>query len=165
MSKRSKARELAMQMLFLIDMNNDIDDKIILNMIQDRLEDEELVKLSWSLYSGTMRYRTDLDAQIKKAAKNWSISRMAITDRNLLRLGCFELNHMDTPSSVVINEAVKLAKKFGAENSSSFINGILDKLSKEFHLQSESAPATAAIASPGDEEPEATQDDSSTATE
>lgn len=131
MAKRSKARELAMQMLFLVDMNRDVDDDAVLSMIQERIDDEELQKFSWSLFSGTIRNRDELDAQIQKVAKNWSLKRMTTTDRNLLRLGAFELHHLDTPNSVVINEAIKLAKKFGTEKSSAFINGILDKLNKE----------------------------------
>lgn len=138
MAKRSKARELAMQMLFLIDINSDVDEKTILHMIQERIDHEEILKFSWTLYSGTMKHRDELDEQIKKVAKNWSLSRMAVTDRNLLRLGCFELKHLETPASVVINESIKLAKKFGTEKSSSFINGILDKLAKNSDAQSES---------------------------
>ncbi len=135
MAKRSKARELAMQMLFLVDVNRDVDDDAVLRMIQERIDDEELEKFSWLLFSGTLRHRDDLDQKIQKAAKNWSLKRMTTTDRNLLRLGAFELHHLDTPASVVINEAIKLAKKFGTENSSAFINGILDKLNKESNLQ------------------------------
>ena len=135
MAKRSKARELAMQMLFLVDMNRDVDDDAVLSMIQERIDDEELQKFSWSLFSGTIRNRDELDAQIQKAAKNWSLKRMTTTDRNLLRLGAFELHHFETPNSVVINEAIKLAKKFGTEKSSAFINGILDKLNKEIDDQ------------------------------
>ncbi|MCG6155460.1 transcription antitermination factor NusB [Rubinisphaera margarita] len=128
MSKRSKARELALQMLFLVDMNPDVDGKTVLEMIQERIEDQEASRFSWQLFSGTMERRDQIDAAISAVAKNWTLKRMAATDRNLLRLGCFELQHFDTPPTVVINEAIDLAKKFGAENSSSFVNGILDQL-------------------------------------
>ncbi len=128
MSKRSKARELALQMLFLVDMNPDVDGDTILHMIQERIDDPDVSRFSWQLFSGTQSHTEEIDAAITAVAKNWSIKRMAATDRNLLRLGCFELQHLDTPSSVVINEAIDLAKKFGAENSASFVNGILDQL-------------------------------------
>ncbi len=141
MAKRSKARELAMQMLFLVDVNPDVDDDTVLRMIQERIDNEELEKFSWLLFSGTVRCREELDQQIQKAAKNWSLKRMTITDRNLLRLGTFELYHCDTPNSVVINEAIKLAKKFGTENSSAFINGILDKLNKESAVHQSDSPS------------------------
>lgn len=140
MAKRSKARELAMQMLFMVDMNPNVDDDTVLGMIQERIDDKELQKFSWSLFSGTISHRDELDQQIQNAAKNWSLKRMAPTDRNLLRLGAFELYHLDTPNSVVIDEAIKLAKKFGAENSSAFINGILDNLNREVAI--ESTPST-----------------------
>lgn len=143
MAKRSKARELAMQMLFLVDMNPDVDDDTVLGMIQERIDDEELEKFSWSLFSGTIRHRDELDQQIRNAAKNWSLERMAPTDRNLLRLGAFELYHLDTPNSVVIDEAIKLAKKFGTENSSAFINGILDNLNRETALEPTPQPPSA----------------------
>jgi len=128
MAKRSKARELAMQMLFLVDMNPDIDGKTVLHMIQERLEDEQQSRFAWMLFAGTMEHRETIDDRISKVAKNWTLKRMAVTDRNLLRLGCFEIDYHDTPHTVVIDEIIELAKKFGAENSASFVNGILDKL-------------------------------------
>jgi len=115
-------------MLFLVDMNPDVDGKTVLEMIQERIDDHEASRFSWQLFSGTMEHREQIDAAITAVAKNWTLKRMAATDRNLLRLGCFELQHFDTPATVVINEAIDLAKKFGAENSSSFVNGILDQL-------------------------------------
>lgn len=131
MSKRSKARELAMQMLFLKDMNPDIGEKTVWRMIEERLEDEEQTRFSWFLYAGTMKHRDSIDQRISQVAKNWSLKRMAATDRNLLRLGCFEMDYHDTPKNVVIDESVELAKKFGTENSAGFVNGILDKLGGE----------------------------------
>jgi len=130
MSKRSKARELALQMLFLVDMNPDIDHTTVLKMIQERLKDEELSRLGWQLFSGTVDHREKIDEQISSIAKNWSLKRMAATDRNLIRLACFEAQYFGTPRSVVIQEAINLAKKFGSEKSSAFVNGVLDKLNQ-----------------------------------
>lgn len=128
MSKRSKARELALQMLFLVDMNPDVDHETVRKMIQERIPDEQVSRFSWQLFVGTVSQREKIDELISDVAENWTLSRMAPTDRNLLRLGCYEIKYSDTPPTVVINEAIDLAKKFGAENSSSFVNGILDKL-------------------------------------
>jgi len=75
-----------------------------------------------------MRNREELDAVLQSKAQNWSLARMAVTDRNLLRLGAFEIRYTDTPDRVAINEAVELAKRFGTAQSSQFVNGILDKL-------------------------------------
>ena len=87
-----------------------------------------LVEFSRRLVEGVTGHRTDLDEKIASAAENWSVGRMAATDRNLLRLGCFELYYTDTPVKVVIDEAVELAKRFGGAQSAQFVNGILDKL-------------------------------------
>jgi N utilization substance protein B len=80
------------------------------------------------MYAGTMESRPAIDARIESAADNWDLSRMAITDRNTLRLGVFELCYTDTPHQVVIDEAVDLARKFGSAQSAQFVNGLLDRL-------------------------------------
>jgi len=87
-----------------------------------------LVEFSRLLIRGVTEHRADLDEKIAAAAANWSVARMAATDRNLLRLGCYELHYTDTPVKVVIDEAVELAKSFGGAQSAQFVNGILDKL-------------------------------------
>jgi transcription antitermination protein NusB len=87
-----------------------------------------LVEFSRRLVQGVAAYRSDLDERIAAAAENWSVPRMAATDRNLLRLGCYEIHYTDTPVKVAIDEAVELAKRFGGAQSAQFVNGILDKL-------------------------------------
>lgn len=84
-----------------------------------------------SLVQGVQAQRAELDQQIEKAAENWSLTRMAATDRNVLRLGAFELLHSVTPDRVAIDEAVELAKRFGTAQSGAFVNGILDRLLRE----------------------------------
>lgn len=131
MSRRSKAREVALQMLYLVDLNPDVDGRSVKGLINERLKDEDLRELSWWLFSGTLECRGQIDEQILQIAQNWKLHRMPPTDRNILRVGAFEMIHMDTPASVVIDEAIELAKKFGTEQSSQFINGVLDKLVPE----------------------------------
>jgi transcription antitermination protein NusB len=87
-----------------------------------------LVEFSRLLIQGVVSRQTELDEKIATAAENWSVSRMAATDRNLLRLGVYEIHFTDTPVKVVIDEAVELAKRFGGAQSAQFVNGILDKL-------------------------------------
>lgn len=128
MARRSKAREVALQMLFQVDLNTDVDGRMVAEMIRERLPDPDLHEFAWRLFSGTMECRAEIDARIQDIATNWKLSRMAGTDRNVLRLGAFELLHTDTPRGVVIDEALELARKFGAEQSAQFVNGILDKL-------------------------------------
>ena len=74
------------------------------------------------------QHREEVDALLEQTAANWSLKRMAATDRNVLRLGAYELLHSDTPGRVAIDEAVELAKRFGSAQSSQFVNGILDKV-------------------------------------
>ena len=131
MSRRSKAREVALQMLFQQDMNPDVGAKTVRLQIAERLPEEDLRQLAWQFYSGTMESRPAIDARIQAAAENWDLARMAGTDRNVLRLGVFELCYTDTPPQVVIDEAVELARKFGTANSAQFVNGLLDHLIPE----------------------------------
>ena len=78
--------------------------------------------------AGTVEWKAQLDRQIEEIAANWQLSRMAPTDRNILRLGAFELLHTETPHRVAIDEAIEMAKKFGSMQSFQFVNGILDRL-------------------------------------
>ena len=128
MSRRSKAREVALQMLFQVDLNTDVDGGMVAEMVRELLPEEDLRDFAMRLFSGTLDCRTQLDEQIQQIATNWKLFRMPPTDRNVLRLGAFEILHTDTPRRVAIDEALELAKKFGTDASSQFVNGILDKL-------------------------------------
>ena len=128
MARRSKAREVCLQMLFQDDVNPDIDAHTVQGMIREQLPDDALSLFAWELFTGVMEFRSMLDIRIQEVAENWSLSRMAPTDRNVLRLGAFELLHTETPLRVVIDEAIDLARKFGTAQSPQFVNGILDKL-------------------------------------
>lgn len=128
MSRRSRAREAALQMLFQIDLNPDVTPDVVREQIQERITDEPLARFAWKLFAGVMECRPELDARIEQLAVNWSLRRMAPTDRNVLRLGAFELLHTNTPPRVVVDEALELAKRFGSAQSSQFVNGILDRL-------------------------------------
>ena len=127
-SRRHKAREVALQMLFQKDLNPDVAPDLIREQIQEALQDERLSRFAWSLFAGVIESRAVIDAKIEAVAANWNIARMPTTDRNAIRLGAFELLYTDTPPRVVIDEALELAKSFGSANSSAFVNGILDRL-------------------------------------
>ena len=90
--------------------------------------DAALREFTWSLISGVIAAREELDAGICRTATNWRLDRMAPTDRNVLRMGLYEMTRMGTPVAVVIDESIEIAREFGTEHSSSFVNGILDKL-------------------------------------
>src|SRR5262245_62793372 len=126
--RRSRARDMALQRLFQQDLNPDVPADTVRELIVERLRDEGLAKFTWELFAGVMECRPAIDAKIEATASNWSLKRMAPTDRNVLRLGAFELLHTDTPPRVVIDEALELAKRYGTAQSAQFVNGILDRL-------------------------------------
>ena len=128
MASRSRAREVAVQALFQEDLNPRDSQDQLAPFIKARLKDESLREFATYLVLGVLRNQGELDTLLSAKANNWSIDRMAATDRAVLRLGAFEIRYDDTPDHVAIDEAVELAKRFGSANSSQFVNGILDKL-------------------------------------
>lgn len=142
MSTRSRARQVVLQMLFQYDLNLEAATEQQHQFISTRLNKVQgLVRFATQLVGGVRSNKDTLDVAVQAAANNWSIPRMAVTDRNILRLGAYELLHTDTPPSVVINEAIELAKRFGSNQSSGFVNGILDRVLEsskpEIEIQSE----------------------------
>ena len=128
MGRRSRAREVALQALFQEDLNPRDSSDQVAPFLASRLQDAESREFALSLVMGVLRNRDELDALLQAKTDNWSLGRMAATDRNVLRLGAFEIRYADTPDRVAIDEAVELAKRFGSAQSSQFVNGILDKL-------------------------------------
>jgi transcription antitermination protein NusB len=128
MARRSKAREVAVQMLYQVDLNPSVELQTVRRMVDEALDDDELQEFAWRLFVGVMEVRPMLDERIQSVAENWSLKRMAPTDRNVLRLGAFELINTNTPHRVVLDEAIELARVFGSAQSAQFVNGVLDKL-------------------------------------
>lgn len=128
MSRRSKAREVALQILFEDDVNTRGTTEELKSFLKSRLKSDELEEFCLSLILGVRRNQGEIDAMIGGIAKNWTVARMASTDRNVLRLGAYEVMFTETPYKVAINEAIELAKRYGNANSAHFVNGILDKL-------------------------------------
>ncbi len=131
MARRSRAREVALQILFQDDLNAPADAPRTDAFLEARLKSPELVEFARSLVAGVRRNQSELDALLGRTADNWSLERMAATDRNVLRLGAFEILYTDTPDRVAINEAVELAKRFGSAQSAQIVNGILDRFMSE----------------------------------
>lgn len=131
MTRRSRAREVALQVLFQDDMNSRVDPAAADEWLRRRLRLPELVEFARGLVAGVRRNRPELDARIETTAENWTLGRMAVTDRNVLRLGAYEILLSDTPDPVAIDEAVELAKRYGTAQSGPFVNGILDRLMHE----------------------------------
>ncbi len=128
MSRRSHCRRAALQVLYQDDLQPGGNPAIGDGFIQSQLKDAELAAFARELVAGVRRNRKQLDEVIAEAAEHWTLERMAVTDRNVLRLGAFEILHTETPNQVVVNEAVDLAKRFGTTDSGAFVNGILDRL-------------------------------------
>jgi N utilization substance protein B len=130
--KRSRAREVALQLLFQHDLNPGLPRSDLEHFVRDRLGEGDLEVFALQLYDGVVGHGADVDGRLSRAAENWRLPRMAAVDRNVLRLGTFELLHLPgTPPSVVINEAIELARRFGSADSPAFVNGVLDRVYKE----------------------------------
>jgi N utilization substance protein B len=142
MARRSRAREVALQALYQSDLNPDGSQDQLGRFLAARLPDEDLREFAKQLVLGVRRNQAELDALVEQRAANWSLRRMAATDRNVLRLAAYEIRYTDTPGRVAIDEAIELAKRFGAAQSAQFVNGILDKLLDKSPRTS-SAPPTA----------------------
>ena len=127
MLRRHRAREVALQVLYQDDMNPGLGPRIADEFIGRRLRWPDLAEFARSLVAGVRLNRPELDELLERTADNWSLRRMAATDRNVLRLGAYEMLHTDTPGRVAINEAVELAKRYGTGQSAHFVNGILDR--------------------------------------
>ena len=131
MSRRSRARAIVLQILYQDDLNPTQPEDVKIRFVNSRLKNnQELVKFADGLIVGVRENRDALDEKLSKIADNWRLSRMAATDRNVLRLGAYELLHTDTPPPVVINEAIELARRYGSDQSAQFVNGVLDRLLK-----------------------------------
>lgn len=130
--KRRKGREYAFQLLFRCDFTGKDPDRTDLDEFwTDKDGDAEIREFTEDIVYGTIRHLSDIDAAIRKAAENWVLERMAAADRNILRFAIYELLYRrDFPSTVTINEAIEIAKKYSTNESASFINGILDKIAK-----------------------------------
>lgn len=135
MRKRTRAREFALQILYQVDITRDNYESSLNNFWQAHQEEqieEELKEFSALLVKGTVANLKVIDAKISQYATNWQLQRMAVVDRNIMRMSCFELLFCgDIPPKVSINEAVELAKKYSSLEAGKFVNAILDKVKLE----------------------------------
>lgn len=132
MSARSNGREAALQMLFAIDAAGHDEGGVIRDFWREFPGDAEGRPYADEVVRGVRANPKSLDDLITQASQNWRLERMSRIDRNILRLGTWELLHKeDVPVAVIIDEAVELAKRYGNENSSSFINGVLNRVAQD----------------------------------
>jgi N utilization substance protein B len=152
MGTRRRAREFALQILYQLDVQEQLSDGQALALFWNHFQTAsqgqggamgepgapsaadigEAQPFAESLVRGVREHLGEIDAQIQAASRNWRLERMARVDRNLLRLALYELKYADdVPAKVAINEAIEIAKRFGTSESSAFVNGILDRCREE----------------------------------
>jgi len=132
MGMRRKSREYALQLLFQEELHHQKPRQLFGLFWQENPSPEDIVEFTQKLVEGVMRNIKEIDQMIEKIATNWKISRMALVDRAILRLASFELIYcQEIPASVTMDEAIEIARKYGTEESASFVNGILDKIAKD----------------------------------
>ena len=132
MATRRDAREWTLQMLFRLEMNPCDNEKLFEEFFEERDAGKKGRDFAETLIKGVRDNRKEIDALIVKYAKNWDLDRMAITDRNVIRIAIYEfLYRDDIPPAVTINEAVDIAKYFNKTESGRFVNGILDSIRKD----------------------------------
>ena len=146
---RTKAREVALQALFMLDFNDAIDSVAAVTAVLEELEEleeseenkesretdkrkltEKDIDYAMSLARGAKEHRAEIDERIKGVSKNWQIRQMAAIDRNIVRLATYEIffGKEKIKANIAINEAVELSKKYGTDDSNRFVNGILGVL-------------------------------------
>ena len=163
MGSRRKARECALQMLFAADFADAVPEQVLKTYwveLGDSDVEETAREFATRLAAGTLARLETLDERIRSRAEHWRIPRMAIVDRNILRLAVYEFLYEPTPRTVAINEALEIARRFSTYEATQFINGILDAIKRDLdqeqpqeHVESEE------VEPPQDDKPEETLND------
>ena len=132
MRRRRKSREFALQALYQLNITKQDVTALLAQFQEHFLPDEEADEFLRRLVLGVLEHCKELDRLIERYSENWRLDRIDVIDRNILRMALFELLYCeDIPPKVTINEAIDLGKRYGSENSGSFINGILDRIQNE----------------------------------
>ena len=132
MRRRTKSREYTLQMLYQLDIRHATPEQIVEEFWREHASADDVRVFANELFVGTAQRLSEIDPRIADHADNWELKRMAVIDRNILRLGVFELLFLDdVPPKVCINEAIELAKRFGDAEWGKFVNGILDAVHKK----------------------------------
>jgi transcription antitermination protein NusB len=165
MGSRRKARECALQMLFAADFADAVPEEVLKTYwaeLDDSETEETAREFATRLAAGTLAHLEALDERIRSRAEHWRIPRMAIVDRNILRLAVYEFLYEPTPRTVAINEALEIARRFSTYEATQFINGILDAIKRDLDEQQpqQNIPADES-AEPDDDREHSTDDESS----
>jgi N utilization substance protein B len=136
MGDRRRSREIALQVLFQTEFTPSLAIDSALALVLDNFQvDEEVKEFATDLVHGVWANKLEIDGLIQSHSQSWKISRMAFVDKNILRIGVFEIKYLGDkiPFQVVMDEAIEIGKRFGSTDSSSFINGVLDNIAKSLH--------------------------------
>jgi N utilization substance protein B len=159
MTRRSRGREVALQVLYQVEQNPGVPVEEVSEFIKRRLlGDRKLCDFTEGLIAGVKEHQAQIDTMISQVAENWPLHRMAAIDRNILRLGAYEMLFCpEIPAKVAINEALELAKRYSTAQSSRFVNGILDRVLQwpVHEPRTEQSHETTADPGPGPSQPEA----------
>lgn len=132
MASRRRARQAALQMLYQMDVAGVSAEQAIETFWSSFELEVEGASFANDLVRGVGAHRDAIDETIRSASQNWRLERMARVDRNVLRLGVYELVHLaDVPRRVTLNEMIELGKRFGTGDTSSFVNGVLDRIATD----------------------------------
>jgi N utilization substance protein B len=132
--KRRKAREIVLQILYQLEVNPLDFQETLASFWDNFTPPEDAKEFIEDFVGGVFRHRVELDVLVDRYSEHWRVGRMGRVDRNILRMGVWELLYgKDAPPKVVLNEAIELGKRFGSEDSGAFINGILDRVQRD-HL-------------------------------
>jgi N utilization substance protein B len=128
---RRQARELALQILFQTEFQSTVSFADLLGLFEEKFP-HDVVKYTNLVVHGVNNKKEDLDKAIQSVSQHWKVSRMSLVDRNIIRLALFEMKYSTeiVPPSIVINEAIEIAKRYGSTESGAFVNGVLDQLSR-----------------------------------
>jgi len=132
LGKRRRSREFALQVLYQLEITKQGALQAMVQLRENFSPEEGEDEFAKRIVLGVMEHRQEIDRLIKERSENWRLDRMTIIDRNILRIAIFELLYCgDIPPKVTLNEAIDLGKRYGSEESGSFINGILDRIQNE----------------------------------
>ena len=142
MGKRRRGRETALKLLYALDITQEPVDALLQASWLDTVVPEAVQEFSVALVTGVMTHRDEIDTLVQEWSMNWSLERIGIIERNILRFAIYELLFLtDIPPNVTINEAVEVAKRYGTDEAPSFINGILDRIKQEIETRAGETPA------------------------
>lgn len=132
MNPRREAREIAFRATYQADVTGEPVERCLGEVFEELDPREDVRVFAGVLVKTLSEHRDEIDASVSRIARNWSIARMAATDRSIIRLAAAELlYHVETPTRVALDEAIEIAKKYGMETSGSFVNGILDRIAQD----------------------------------